>query len=659
MVTPTYPGVYVQELPSGVRTIAGVSTAVGAFVGYFRKGPMNEPVELLSFADFEREYGGLDSDSEVSYAISQFFINGGKRAYAVRVASDDPATAAVTDPATATVTAQNISLASALTFTAANPGTWGNLLRASIDYDTSDPAATFNLTVAAYAQDDGNNLRQVAQETWRNLSMTTTDARYVETVVNHDFSGSKLVQVTRLSSTRPAQTGTVSGDVSGFTGFTSGTPQIDVTIGTDGPYTLNLDPGATTVERVRANLENAIRAAQPSSPAFALATVSRVGDALRVVAGPRDASGASTAEQVVVFADGAGGADATTRADLALDAPGGVAANVQVYSLGSTAAVGFQAAGTAGTDGLPPNGTDLIGSRADKTGIYALEDVDLFNILCIPRSAEVSGANALTAADAGAVMTAAIAYCAEKRAFFIMDTPNSITEPADIREWLSQNATLRHRNAALFYPRVRIPDPLDENRLRSIGASGTMAGLFSRIDSSRGVWKAPAGIEARLTNVQRLDYPLTDAENGTVNPLGINALRNLPNVGNVAWGARTLVGADALASEWKYIPVRRLALFIEESLYRGLQWVVFEPNDEPLWAQIRLNVGAFMQRLFRQGAFEGATPREAYFVKCDADTTTATDRNLGIVNIHVGFAPLKPAEFVMLFLQQKTAESQS
>jgi len=186
-----------------------------------------------------------------------------------------------------------------------------------------------------------------------------------------------------------------------------------------------------------------------------------------------------------------------------------------------------------------------------------------------------------------------------------------------------------------------------------------MAGLFARIDGTRGVWKASAGTEATLTNVQRLDYALTENQNGVLNPLAINALRNMPNVGNVSWGARTLVGADSLASEWKYIPVRRLALFMEESLYRGLQWVVFEPNDEPLWSQIRLNVGAFMQRLFRQGAFEGATPKDAYFVKCDGETTTATDRNLGIVNIHVGFAPLKPAEFVVLFLQQKTAESQA
>lgn len=647
MVSPTYPGVYVQELPTGVRTITGVSTSTAAFVGYFRRGPMNQAVQLLSWADFEREFGGLDASSETSYAVQQFFNNGGTQAYAVRTASGPPVAARVI--------AQTAASAAALTITAISEGTWGNLVRVGLDYATDAPTTTFNLTVVVYAQDASGNLRQTAREMWRNLSMDTSAVRFVESVINDETSGSKLIQVSATSTTRPAQTGTVSGDVSGFGGFTAGTPQLDVTIGTDGPHTITLAT-SSTVEQVRASLESAIRAAQPANPAFAQATVGRVGNSLRILAGPVDGSGTSTADRVITIADGNAGADTTTRGELALDT---AVANVQALSVGSTTAAGFQAAGTAGTDGTPPAGIDIIGDEASKTGMYALEDVDLFNLLSIPRAAEVSGTNALTATDAAAVMSAAINYCERKRAFFIMDTPNNITEPGDIRDWLSQNDTLRHRNAALYYPRVQSPDPLNGNRLRSVGASGTMAGLYARTDGSRGVWKAPAGTEATLRNVQRLDYPLTDVENGTLNPLAINCLRNLSGVGNVSWGARTLDGADRRASEWKYVPVRRLALYLEESLSRGLQWVVFEPNDEPLWSQIRLNVGAFMHGLFRKGAFEGATPREAYFVKCDAETTTATDRNLGIVNIHVGFAPLKPAEFVVLYLQQMTAESQA
>jgi uncharacterized protein len=158
--------------------------------------------------------------------------------------------------------------------------------------------------------------------------------------------------------------------------------------------------------------------------------------------------------------------------------------------------------------------------------------------------------------------------------------------------------------------------------------------------------------------VQQLSVLLTDMENGQLNPLGLNCLRSFPIVGRVIWGARTLQGADQLESQWKYIPVRRTALFIEQSLYQGTQWVVFEPNDDSLWAQIRLSVGSFMQSLFRQGAFQGTTPQTAYFVKCDGESTTQNDIDQGIVNIVVGFAPLKPAEFVIIQIQQMAGQLQ-
>ena len=208
------------------------------------------------------------------------------------------------------------------------------------------------------------------------------------------------------------------------------------------------------------------------------------------------------------------------------------------------------------------------------------------------------------------------------------------------------------RNAALFFPRVIQSDPKRDGQLDTFVPCGIIAGVMARTDATRGVWKAPAGLDAALNGIVGLEVNLNDGENGMLNPLGINCLRFFPVSGRVIWGARTLRGADQLADEYKYIPVRRTALYIEESLYRGLQWVVFEPNDEPLWAQIRLNVGAFMHNLFRQGAFQGQTPKDAYFVKCDKETTTQNDINLGIVNIVVGFAPLKPAEFVVIKLQQ-------
>ena len=310
----------------------------------------------------------------------------------------------------------------------------------------------------------------------------------------------------------------------------------------------------------------------------------------------------------------------------------------------------------AGVDAGTLTAADLLGVRAAKSGVFALEDVDLFNILMIPEAATLG-----STANLALVMSSALSYCEERRAFALIDVAPNIASLDGALTWLGEVSTagLRNRNAASYFPRVQIPDPLNNGRLRSVGSSGTVAGIYARTDAARGVWKAPAGIEASLSGVLALDYNLTDAEHGQLNPLGLNAIRTFDIPGNVVWGARTLVGADTLASDWKYAPVRRLALYVEESLFRGLQWVVFEPNDAPLWAQIRMACGSFMQQLFRQGAFQGASPRDAYLVKCDAETTTQDDINAGIVNVFVGFAPLKPAEFVIISLQLLAGQAQA
>jgi Bacteriophage tail sheath protein len=214
-------------------------------------------------------------------------------------------------------------------------------------------------------------------------------------------------------------------------------------------------------------------------------------------------------------------------------------------------------------------------------------------------------------------------------------------------------------NAAYYFPWLQAPDPLNQNVTRNYPPCGFVAGLYATTDANRGVWKAPAGTETALVGVSGVAVPLSDKQNGVLNPVAVNCLRNFPVYGTIIWGARTTQGNDEIGSQWKYVPIRRLALYMEESLYRGTQWVVFESNDEPLWAQIRLNVGSFMQTLFRQGAFQGSTPQQAYFVKCDSETTTSTDQDNGIVNIVVGFAPLKPAEFVIIQIQQMAGQTAS
>jgi phage tail sheath protein FI len=628
------PGVYIEEVPSGRRVIRSVATSIGAFVDFFREGPMNTPVRIFGTGDFERVFGGHDTRSEASFAIPQFFLNGGPEAWVVRVASGNFA------EATRNLADENA--ADILTVNAANPGVWGNTLRVEIDHAVTDSDPNdlrFNMRVVRFASTAGNAPGLLA-ETFLNLSMDETNARFVETIVNDE---SQLVQVDVIGdldgTVRPAANGTVGGQLpqdsvtlQPLLDALGGGQTLDLVAGTaTATATLTWDPGTvTTQNQLRGRVEAAIRAADPGIPAFAGARVTLENSRLRLLSG-RSGAAYTTDDTITV-------AGTSTAAGLDLSG-GNEVVSAQQYDLRS------------GNDGALPTPTEIIGSNAlePPTGMFALDDVDLFNILCLPGAAELSSDT-----ERNAVYSNAISYCEERRAMCIVDIPpgtNTLTDMTDLMADM-ETAGLRSSYAAVFYPRLRIPDPTDDFRLRDVGASGTMAGVFARTDTARGVWKAPAGIDTGLEGVSELDAQVNDGQNGVLNPLGINALRTFPVYGTIAWGTRTMDGADALASEWAYIPVRRLALMLEESLFRGTQWVVFEPNDEPTWANIRMNVGAFMNGLFQQGAFQGATPRDAYYVKCDSETTTQNDIDQGVVNIEVGFAPLKPAEFVVIRFRQ-------
>jgi uncharacterized protein len=532
--TYTYPGIYLEEIPSGVRTISGVSTSDTAFIDVFAQGPTNRAVRVTSFEDFERRFGGLDSRSEGSYAIQQYYGNGGSIAWVVRIAiGADPATA--THGSAGSYISGVISSGAAgdaLEVSAANPGEWGNRLEFGIDHNGTEQVAgqpiAFNLVVR-----ERRNRRITRSEVFRNVNNSdTTSARFVSTVVN---GISSLIAVRSLS--------------------------------------FGLLPAATHPDAIAA-------------------------------AGDVDAAG------FVPLLDGTDG-------------------------VMPTPATGGPAQWNAQAPDAMVDGMRLLERIAP----------DIFNLMCIPA--------ATTLNDLGyrRVISEATTFCRNRRAFFIADVPASETLDT-VLPWMTARDALRSDHSALYFPRLRISDPNNENRPREVGPSGTLAGIYARTDAQRGVWKAPAGTDAVLRGVIELVHALTDLENGNLNVSGINVLRSFPIFGPVSWGARTLDGADQKASEYKYIPVRRIALYIEESLYQGLKWVVFEPNDEPLWSQIRLNVGAFMNNLFRLGAFQGATAREAYFVRCDKETTTQNDIDRGIVNIIVGFAPLKPVEFVVIRIQQ-------
>jgi phage tail sheath protein FI len=523
----TYPGVYIEEVPSGVHTIIGVATSITAFIGRTARGPVDEPVVINSFEDYDRIFGGLSLLSPVSFSVRDFYLNLGAQAIVVRVHNGG--------------TTARISLAtggSPLELEAANVGTWGNNLQVAVDHvtrDKDDPSpdvSLFNLTVF---EADPKTKTDLRTETFLNISTDVNNPRNATKVLEQQ---SALIRIRTASATRPFPT-----------------------LGSPLSSPLSCPPGRVCVT-------------------------------------------------------------------------------------------------TQGSDGAAVTETQVAGSASGKTGMFALEKADIFNLLCIPPFA-------LGGDVPPSLLATAASYCLKRRAMLIVD-PRSNWTNKDIAKAEFTATSQAYPGltspvstySALFFPRLRQPNPLRDNQLEDFAPSGAVAGVFARTDATRGVWKAPAGQDAGLIGVPQLNVPLTDDENGELNPLGINCLRVFPIIGRVVWGARTLDGADRRASEWKYIPVRRTALFIEESLYRGTKWVVFEPNDEPLWAQIRLNVGAFMADLFRQGAFQGDR-RSAYFVKCDKDTTTQNDIDKGIVNILVGFAPLKPAEFVVIKIQQLAGQIQT
>jgi phage tail sheath protein FI len=681
--TYSYPGVYIQELPSPVHTIAGVATSIVAFVGYTARGIDDRAQAIFSFSDFERLYGGLASDSELSYAVAQFFQNGGTQAYVVRVKSHGATASSVTF--------------NGLTFTALSTGAWtnGQLLidvdLQNIDLSVDDEA--FNLTVT--------DLADQTSESFPNVTLNASAMNYVSTVINDPDNGSRLVKVEGEPTAPVTQTGIVGSlitnsavnkEIGGTTSATEATKDFGLSLSTSAPAPLaGSKPVPVTVLAKGAPI--------PQSMAGLAAQLQQtVNQTLSALSAQSEAGLLVGASVVVTVTEVPGGGQALRvsaqvpgfpDAVLALEkpSPGGdagkalglnpstVKPNVAHYALGTGhgAAEHYEAqtksvAGTNGptTPAILPQSSDLIGEEGNFTGIYALLKVPSFNMLSIPDAtrAKASSPSELDSNPAGAlnpvaIYNAAITLCDKLRAFLLVDPPPEVTTVSGAIDWKSYTLGITDSNGAAFWPRPRLPDPLNNYSLRTFAPSGIVAGAYAASDTRGGVWTAPAGIQASLNGVQSMTYQLSDQENGQLNPLGLNCLRTFPVIGPVLWGARTLAGADVMTSQWKYVPVRRMALFLESSLYQGTQWVVFQPNDEPLWAAIRLNVGSFMQTYFLKGAFQGQTPDQAYFVKCDGETTTQTDIDNGVVNILVGFAPLQPAEFVVIQIEQLTGQAQS
>ena len=601
-VNPTYPGVYIEEIPSGVRTIVGVATSITAFVGRAARGPVDRAVTINNFGDFERIFGGLWADSSLGFAVRDFYLNGGSQAVIVRLFN----------PTFASEAERSSAAAAAKTVADATTG--------------SDIAAAKKGANDAAAAIQNNNAKTDIEKKAAKAVSDAVDAA-------HGAAGATVDDLKKAAKDAAALAAPITKAQLSANG-----------LGLEAAYE------GTWGNYLRARVDHDV--SESVAKVFNLNKTDLFNITVRDTK-----TGATEQFRNLTVKDG------PRRADKVLENESRLVRVIIPLPAAIPTAHGSPATGkdffeddTASTkvpdDKKAADGLFLVkdsftgsGKAAAKKGLFALEQTDLFNLLCIPPYLNDGNIHK-------ELIDEAIPYCEKRRAMLLIDPPTTWIDKDAATAKIGTDVGSPHKNAAIFFPRLRQSNPLRENQMEDFVPCGAAAGIFARTDTTRGVWKAPAGLDATLIGVPQLSVPLTDAENGELNPLGINCLRVMPPAGRIVWGSRTRVGDDRLASEWKYIPVRRTALFIEESLYRGTQWVVFEPNDEPLWAQIRLNVGAFMHNLFRQGAFQGRTPREAYLVKCDKETTTQNDINLGIVNIVVGFAPLKPAEFVIIKIQQ-------
>jgi phage tail sheath protein FI len=285
-------------------------------------------------------------------------------------------------------------------------------------------------------------------------------------------------------------------------------------------------------------------------------------------------------------------------------------------------------------------------------GLDALDGVDRFDLLCLP------GLYAETVQTPipliAAALEAASRYCARRGAILLIDplpdwqaTEDAVSGPSSIG---AITTSVQRENAAAFFPNLLVATATAP---ATCAPAGAIAGVFARTDRTRGIWKAPAGLEAAIAGTVGVASVINTTSASALRDVGVNAIRQFPDAGIVPWGARLLASPTRQEPEWKYIPIRRLALYMEHSIDEGLSWVVFEPNDEPLWESVRRAVEAFLSSLFRRGAFAGRTPHEAYFVKCGPETMTQEEIDTGVVNILVGFAPLRPAEFVTIRIQRR------
>lgn len=633
-----HPGVYIEELPSGVIPIEAASTSVAAFIGSVRRGPINKPRFITGVIQFEKDFGEMndpaggirdfgDKPDYFGHAVHAFFGNGGKKAYIVRVAKDGVAAeAALIDPEDSAV--------SAFYFTASSEGIWANNLWVKLAPE--DPTVLelgYNLEIGTGAGADFEAL-----ETFSGVSLNPADGTYLGSVVNN---GSALVNVERkpiLGAGSGGKTKALRGDSLADEPFpvltgeklkiaVDGLPEVEIT------FLASHDTIEKVATFIQTEVQDAVDSTNPE-PGLEFFKVLVTNDkSLLLISGSR-----GTTSKVL--------------------APG-TAANVLARAslkLNSTAADTIEYPATGKSQMMLGEDGDLqLGPTDYNKAFTVLKDYRDVSIILLPGvSYNVDGKG---------IIDAAITHSETmKNRVVVVDPPEDSTfiSPKSVK--VARLPTSSH--AALYYPWLKVPNPHFHPEIAAnlpstflVGASAFAAGIWARIDGTRGVWKAPAGLEASVRGSLGPSKVIGDDIQDNLNDLGINCIRSI--IGPpVVWGARML--STKVQPDFRYVPIRRTSAMIGESLYNALQAVVFEPNKHILWSALRSNIGNFMDGLFRAGAFQGEKASDAYFVRCNlGDTMTQADVDAGIVRVIVGYAALKPAEFVIIQLKQKVGQSTS
>jgi phage tail sheath protein FI len=639
----TYPGVYMREVSSGVRPIQAASTSTAAFLGEAARGPIGKPVRIQNFTEFRSTFGGFLSTTYLAHAVFQFLNNGGSLCYVVRVAANAKAAAA-------TIVHGGDTAHPALTLTASNAGVWGNALEVEVADSAADPDNLFDLVV--FLTSSGSR-EEVERHT--DLSMDPTSPSFVESVLS---IRSKYLVAADVKDSVHAVAGFLEGDnVPADQVAALLKPEqraLRISLDGDGFQEITLaGESLDTMEKLRAALETAIREVIPlrldaeqnpypgatvtvegtvdNAPKALRITSGKTGPQSRVAVRPAEANNRDAAKLLRLHSA------PVRRVDGAAVLRPTKAGNP--YLIGDGQENAHLKSPQKGTDGDTPQDDDYTAA------FRLLDTVGDISLIAVPGEGSEE------------VVAAGLNYCGNLRplsdCFFIADLLQQDDTPTEVEAWQTRLSGANSYGAA-YYPWLRMADPNGGPEAIDVPPSGFVAGIYARTDTQRGVWKTPAGIQASVAGSVGLTRELTDVEHGILNksPKSVCAIRHFPASGTVVWGGRTLSDGQ----EWRYIAPRRMAIFLRKSIFDGIQWAVFEPNDEPLWSQLRLNLNAFMMTLFRKGAFQGATPSQAFFVKVDSETTTQADIDDGVVNILVGFAPLKPAEFVVVQLSQKAGQ---